>query len=51
MMASFEYNCMNKQQCSFFVRNKDWPTPCRDKIGLRLQVINVPVVMIYDNAT
>ena len=27
-----------------YVRNIDWPLPCRDLIGIRLQVINIPTV-------
>lgn len=33
-----------------YVRNIDWPEPCREKIGIRLQVVNIPIVR-YRNVT
>ena len=33
-----------------FVRNIDWPEPCREKIGFRQQVVTIPIVR-YVNIT
>jgi len=35
---------MENSTCDMYVRNIDWPKPCRDLIGIRLQVINIPIV-------
>jgi len=35
---------MEKSTCDMYVRNIDWPLPCRDLIGIRLQVVNIPIV-------
>ena len=32
-----------------YVRNIDWPEPCREKIGIRLQVVNVPIIRYISN--
>jgi len=33
-----------------FVRNMDWPKECGEKIGIRLEVVTIPVVR-YINIT
>jgi hypothetical protein len=35
---------MGKSTCDMYVRNIDWPKPCRELIGVRLQVVNIPIV-------
>lgn len=44
MMRQFNQNCKNKEFCDMFVRNIDWPGPCREKIGIRLEVKTIPVI-------
>ena len=31
------------------MRNIDWPEPCREKIGIRLEVVNIPIVRYKSN--
>jgi hypothetical protein len=44
MMTQFEALCVGKSTCDMYVRNIDWPLPCRELIGIRLQVVNIPIV-------
>jgi hypothetical protein len=44
MMTQFEELCLEKDSCDMYVRNIDWPKPCRELIGIRLQVVNIPIV-------
>lgn len=51
MMKQFRENCKGKETCDMYVRNIDWPGPCREKIGIRLEVVNIPVVRYRSNIT
>lgn len=44
LMKQFDDLCLDKETCDMYVRNIDWPEPCRALIGFRLQVVNIPVV-------
>jgi len=47
--AQFKKLCLNQETCDMYVRNIDWPEPCREKIGIRLQVVNVPIIRYISN--
>jgi hypothetical protein len=51
MMKQFQDNCVDKETCDMYVRNIDWPAPCREKIGIRLEVVNIPIVRYRNNIT
>lgn len=44
MVKQFSDNCRNREYCDMYVRNVDWPAPCREKIGIRLEVKNIPII-------
>lgn len=49
LMNQFSQLCLDQETCDLYVRNTDWPDKCRDKIGLRLQIVNVPVVRYLED--
>jgi hypothetical protein len=36
LMNRFDRQCLGEESCDLYVRNRDWPEPCGEKIGLRL---------------
>ena len=36
LMQQFNKLCVNAESCDMYVRDIDWPEPCREKIGYRL---------------
>ena len=49
-MQQFETLCFGKSNCDIFVRNMDWPAECGEKIGLRQNVVTIPITR-YKNIT
>ena len=36
--------CYGEESCDLFVRNRDWPKACADKIGIRLELKTIPII-------
>lgn len=40
--TQFEALCYGQEACDLFVRNRDWPKACAEKIGVRLELKTIP---------
>ena len=40
--TQFQALCYGQEDCDLFVRNRDWPTACAEKIGIRLELKTIP---------
>ena len=40
--TQFQALCYGQEDCDLFVRNRDWPKACADKIGVRLELKTIP---------